>query len=296
MKKYKKNIVWTIASLFLAITILQSCEGKFEPLGEGSKIDETPPVASFSYTQGTGTEDEWKDYTFANTSKSATTYAWDFGVTTITTDTLTTEKDGKYTYLGEGTYTVTLMASDRLGVVSTKTQEIVVVEPPRPVAIIPTILEAGFEDDDLSDGTGDGRDSWRLTDAEIMQITSSPVQEGDQASKFPSAGDRNAYQELVLTANTDYVLTYYYTIKTTPEGSITVAVVDVTPGTATDLAEVQAKTALASDVGSNQTSANDYVMVDLPFNSGANTTVAIFISNTGAEARIDNFSIALATP
>ena len=47
-------------------------------LGANSKADETPPMASFSYSQGQGEGEVWKDYSFANLSTSATTYVWEF--------------------------------------------------------------------------------------------------------------------------------------------------------------------------------------------------------------------------
>ena len=165
-----------------------------------------------------------------------------------------------------------------------------VVEPEAPEATVPDILEAGFEDNSLPDGTGDGRDSWRSDLGEIMQITSSPVHEGAQAAKFPSDGGRMAYQELTVTPNTEYILTYYYTMKESGTGSITVAMLG---GALTDLANAADQT-LASFEGSDQTDANAYVRVDLPFNSGANSTVAIYITNAGVECRIDSFSMALA--
>ena len=56
----------------------------------------------------------------------------------------------------------------------------------------PIILEAGFEDDTLPEGGGDGRDSWRNSDlGGVIQITGSPVTFGDQGAKLPvPAGDR----------------------------------------------------------------------------------------------------------
>lgn len=284
--KFIKNL--HIIGLALVAFIFNSCDDfeQFEPLGENSIQDETPPNALFSYTQGVGLEDEWKTYTFSNQSTSATTYAWDFGDGN-TGDGL----DEENTYPGEGTFTVTLTASDALGQMSTYSEEITIVEPEAPSAILPTILESSFEDNSLPDGSGDGRDSWRNSDlGGVIQITSSPVYEGSQASKYPSAGDRIAYQELTVTPNSEYILSYVYTLKTNNPGSITVSV--IAGGGHTDLASALAAT-IESFEGTDQTSSSTYVPVNIPFNSGANDTVSILVTNQGEEARIDSFSIAL---
>lgn len=280
-----------LALIFIGTLAFNSCEDleQFEPLGENSIADATPPSASFTYTQGAGTEDAWKEYTFANASTSATMYMWDFGNGESSTDI-----DGFTIYPGEGTYTVTLTVSDNNGVESTFTETIEVIEPEEPAAIIPVINESSFEDnspgsEDCGDGNMDGRDCWRNSDlGGVIQITSSPVQNGSQASKYPSAGDRIAYQELTVSPNTDYIITYYYTLKTNNPGSITLHI--LAGGGYVDYNDAIAGS-IASFEGTDQTSANDYVQVNLPFNTGANDMVSIFVTNQGEEARLDNISI-----
>ena len=143
-----------------------------------------------------------------------------------------------------------------MDVTSTYSEEIVIVEPEAPSAVIPPILEAGFEDNSLPDGTGDGRDSWRLSGAGVIQITSSPVYNGSQAAKFPSAGDRAGYQALEVTPNSDYTLSYYYTMKTSGSGNITVWIL---PGEVTEFSQIDTSEAIASFVGTDQSDANTYV-------------------------------------
>lgn len=288
----KKQIKTTVYILF-AVTLVfatQSCSDfeKFEPLGENSIADVTPPSASFTATQGVGPNEEWKDYTFANASNSATTYAWDFG-----DGNTSAEVDGENTYPGEGTYTVTLVASDAHGVTSTYSEIIEIVQPEEPEAILPIIKEPGFEDNSPGSedcGSGmDGRDCWRNGDlGGVIQITSSPVQSGSQAAKFPSAGDRVAYQELTVSPNVDYILKYYYTLKTTNPGSLTVSV--LAGGGHIDLTSAL-DAALASFEGTDQSEANAFVLVSIPFNTGANDIVSILVTNQGEEARADSFSI-----
>ncbi|MBL7560847.1 PKD domain-containing protein [Olleya sp. YSTF-M6] len=287
MKKQVKKIITITTSIIMAITI-QSCDDfeKFEPLDSNSIADQTPPQADFSYSQGEGTAgDEWMSYSFGNLSSSATTYSWDLGNGTTSTDFEPTT-----IYPGEGMYTVTLTASDNLGVSSTFSETIEVIEPEVPSAIVPTINEAGFEDGSDACGTAaDGRDCWRNSDlGGVIQITSSPVQEGSQAAKFPSAGDRVGYQELTVSPNSEYTLSYSYTLKTNNPGSITVSV--LAGGGHTDLTAALAAT-IEDFEGTDQTSASDYVGGSVTFNTGANSTISILITNQGEEARVDNFSI-----
>ncbi|MFD1315105.1 PKD domain-containing protein [Namhaeicola litoreus] len=260
-----------------------SCDDYFEfdlP-EEGSIEDKTPPSANFGAMQS---DTDWMTYTFSNLSNSATDYLWDFG-----DGNTSTELEPSFTFPGEGTFSVTLTASDKLGVTSTVTKEVEVIEPEAPAALLPPVLEGSFEDGTLPDGSGDGRDSWRTDLGGVIQITSSPVYDGSQAAKFPSAGDRVGYQELTLTPNTDYKLIYYYTMKEEAGGNLTVSVLG---GSITDLSQVPGAT-LASHIGTDNTSSDTYVKVELPFNTGANSTVAILITNEVVECRADGFSLEL---
>ncbi|MGB0789081.1 MAG: PKD domain-containing protein [Marinirhabdus sp.] len=276
-KRSVKSICVCFVSLFLITTV--ACDYEFDLPEAGSKVDETPPTANFD---GAPTDGDFLTYNFANLSSSATTYFWEFG-----DGNTSTEIDPSNTYPSEGTYTVTLTASDAHAATSTTSKTIEIVEP---LALLPTILEAGFEDNSLPDGTGDGRDSWRNSDlGGVIQITSSPVQQGSQAAKFPKDGDRIGYQELQVSPNSDYLLSYYYTLKSNDPGSVTVWVLD---GPISDLADVGDAT-IAFFEGTDQSDPSTYAFVNLPFNSGENSIISILITNEGEEARVDNFSIAL---
>ncbi|WP_335973754.1 PKD domain-containing protein [Gaetbulibacter jejuensis] len=266
----------------IGITVFSvSCDDYFEfDLPESNSIEDTIfPTADFSYMPDVG---DFTTIHFTDLSTESNTFFWDFG----TGDT-SNEQDPVYTFAdGEGTYTVSLTASDSNGVSDTVTYDIEVVEPE---AIIPVILEAGFEDNTLPDGSGDGRDSWRNSDlGGVIQITGSPVYEGSQASKYPSAGDRVAYQELVVSSDTDYSLSYYYTLKDDSPGSITVYILP--GGGYTDLATAKAA-AIASFEGTDQIDPDIYVSASVNFNTGSNTMVSILVHNEGVEARIDSFEI-----
>ena len=287
MKKNNIHAIYKIA--FLVVLILSmslSCD-KYELPETGSIADKTLPTADFRYAQGSGPGEAWKTYTFSNLSTSATTYFWDFGDgnTSVVLDAVNT-------YPAEGTYVVTLTATDNLGIESTTVQTIEVVEPEAPTAILPVIHEAGFEDGDDSCGTAaDGRDCWRISGGTIFGITSSPVRSGSQGAKFDAGSNRVAYQELTVSPNTDYTFTMYYTIKTSPVGSqMRLAVL----GNAISNASGAEAAIFASASGNDQNDANTFVPLTLSFNTGARSTIAIWIdSNNVAESRVDDVSIAL---
>ena len=272
------NTMLLMVTALIMTFSLSSCDYSYDLPEAGSIPDETPPSAGFGYSVS---PDNYLTIKFNNGSSSATDYQWQFGDGNSSTD-----KEPTNTFPEIGEYQVTLIASDKLGVESTVTNTVMVVEP---AAILPVIQEAGFEDGTLPDGSGDGRDSWRTDMGGVIQITSSPTQAGEQAAKFPSAGDRVAYQELTVSPDTDYTITYYYTMKESGDGSMTVAIL---AGGITDLDDAEAAT-IIKEVGTDQTESNDYVKVSLTFDTGDNTTIAILMTNIGVESRVDSFSIAL---
>jgi PKD repeat protein len=281
--KYNKLSLLTLLGVFLIAII--SCDFEYDLPEANSIADQTPPQADFQSAQGVGVAEEWKDYTFSNLSTSATTYLWDFG-----DGNTSTSVDAMNTYPGEGTFTVTLTASDNLGVTSVVSKTIEIVEPDAPSAIIPVIGEAGFEDGDTTCGTAaDGRDCWRISGGTIFGITSSPVRTGSQGAKFDAGSNRVAYQALTVSPNTDYTVTIYYTIKTAPTGSaMRLAIL----GNAISNASEANAAIIASSSGSDQSDANTYVPLSVTFNSGASNTIAIWIdSNNVAESRVDDVSI-----
>lgn len=270
--------------LFVLAVSFYSCEDfqKYELPEAGSIEDATPPTAGFNYSQD---EDEYQKYTFGNTSVSATDYAWDFG-----DGGSATGLEPEHYFPGEGTYTVTLTASDALGQTSTVSQTIEVIEPEVPVAKVPEILENSFEDGALDGGTGDGRDSWRCSFGTIMQITSGPVNTGLQAAKFPAISandDRVAYQELEVSANTDYRINFFYTTKTDQDARVVFRVMNGPQ----DALPANDDNVLGDFIGTDNTDANIYVPASVEFNTGATETIAILITNEGAESRLDDISI-----
>ena len=274
IKSNNKGIFWK-GAIFLFLSIfLSSCDFSYDLPEANSIQDETPPSASFDFKTN---DADFLQVDFTNFSGSATDYTWDFGDGNSSTDS-----DPSHTYAGVGTYTVSLTASDKLNASSTASKTVVVEEPTS--IPLPVVLEPGFEDLSLPDGTGDGRDSWRNDLGGVIQITSSPVYEGEQAAKLPSAGDRVGYQAIAVLPNNDYRLSFHYTMKSDP-GTLTVAILD---RDIADLSEA-AGASIASSALTDNSDADTYVNEIIEFNSGDNSVVYILFTNVDSECRLDSF-------
>jgi len=259
-------------SMLGALLLLLSCNEELP--GVGSIPDKTPPKADFSFSTN---DADYKEVSFTNLSLSASGYSWDFG-----DGNTSTEKDPTHIYQAEGSYEVKLLASDKNNVQSELSQTVAVIEPDEPFT--PVILNPSFDEI----GEDEYRDHWRNENlGGVLQITSSPVHTLEKAAKFPSAGDRIAYQLITVEANKDYIVSFYYTMKTSPEGSLTVKIL---AGDVTDPAVIDDVT-LATKTLTDQSNAEAYVLDAVEFNSGDNTEVAIFVSNANVECRIDSFTI-----
>ena len=261
------------ALLLFVFLFVSSCDDLELP-GVGELEDLTPPAAAFSTMASDG---NFLEISFTNESISSTDFVWDFG-----DGTTSTEKNPTHVYADEGEYSVTLTASDKLNQSNSVTELVFITEPV--VLFTPEILNPGFDEE----GDDSFRDGWRNGDlGGVIQITSSPVHDGEKAAKLPSDGSRIGYQLITVQPEKEYTVSFYYTLKTSPAGSITVSILD---GEVTDPAAVEGAT-LSSFTGTDQTAASDYVLGSVTFNSGDNTQVAIYFNNSGAEARIDSFTI-----
>ncbi len=288
---YIKNqrAVWIMGlALISTMSLVSSCEENELPLA-GSIPDETPPSAQFSYTSEPGND---LQLNFGNLSTSAIAYAWDFG-----DGNTSTEKEPQNVYTDYGKYTVTLVATDGLGVSSTVNQEVEVVAGPYQ----PFIREPSFED--LADGADacgdglDGRDCWRnSTLGGVIQITGSPVRSGDQGAKLPGSGDKRiGYQEIVVEAESTYDVNFYYTMLDNASGFLTVSILGNIPEDGFASHEDAVAAAIASITVNDQTDPSAYVGETVTFSSEENTTVAIYFYNDGTvESRLEDFSIDIA--
>lgn len=283
--KYLFSKAMRILLCFSIVFLINSCDDPFGvDLPESNSILDTDfPEANFSYAS---TLEDFKTIKFTNLSAESTTYEWNFGG-----GNTSNEKDPTHTFSGEGTFPVSLTASDANGVTGTTTIDVEVVEGP----FQPVILEAGFEDNTLPDGSGNGVGGWEAkfsSSFDGIQITGSPVLFGSQAAKLPNDQSRVGYQEIAVEANTNYDLRFWYTmLANSADPFLVVSIVGVTEfGPITSRQEAVDGT-IASITVNDTSDPSTYLEEKLSFNSGENSTVAIYFFNGPVEARLDNFSI-----
>lgn len=217
----KNNFLSTPILFLCALTtvLFFGCQKTFEfDLPEaGSVVDTELPVADFSYVPDA---DDFTIIDFTNLSFESTRFVWDFGG-----GNTSTEVDPTYTFPGEGVYPVTLTASDANGASDAITIDVEVVDVFVPIT--PTIINGDFTDgqndwkfssftggttspfNSSSDGSWlnyDGTDNGAKTAGAKWTMSTS-------AGAYISSNTRYAYQALVVSPNTDYVLEYEYAIK-----------------------------------------------------------------------------------
>lgn len=203
MKQIAKIIETNISKvgiliLLVSLGFMTSCEENLPDTGDIADL--TPPIASFSATQGAGPiGDEWKTYSFTNQSSSSTMYSWDFG----NGDT-SSEFEPSTTFPGEGTYTVTLTSSDNLGVESTYTEMIEVVEPLVVVIPDPTLVNTDFNKLPKSSGTDCTCSGW--INKSLGDQGESSSGNGSDVLKFDNNEPDHIYQEFEVTPNADYTI------------------------------------------------------------------------------------------
>lgn len=195
-----KKLVYT---LFVALCVVSySCEEfeKYELPESNSIADNTPPSAQFSAIQGVGLGDAFRTYTFSNGSVSATTYSWSFP-----DGSTSTEFEPMYVFAGEGTFSVSLTASDELGVTSTSIQDVVVVMPAAPPTPDPTLVNASFDKIAKSSGSDCACAGW--INRGLGDQGESSTASGDDVLKFDNQEPDHIYQEFEVVGNADYLVT-----------------------------------------------------------------------------------------
>lgn len=222
LKKYVSGICMGALALVLSIS-MTSCDPTIDSLTyelaeANSKEDLNPPIASFSAS----VTSDYLTYTFSNTSSSATDYIWDYGDGNTSSGT-----DGENTFPGEGTYTVTLIATDKLGKSSTYSLEVEVVEPEVPAAIYPEIVNGDFEGGTTGwkpskftgastsafNASSDG--AFELYDGTATTAKTAGAKYTTSTTMVPfSSSTRAGYQEITITPNTTYILEFSYSINT----------------------------------------------------------------------------------
>lgn len=303
INKYKSRFSASFIGLVvLAVFAVTSCESFEYDLPEAnSKEDTTPPAASFSATE---TED-YLTYTFANSSTSATDYAWDYGDGNSSTNV-----DGENTYPAEGTYTITLTATDKLGVASTYSLDIEVVEPEIPAAITPDIIDGDMDGSSPRDGwgwttftdgdtypygsTGDG--STLLYDGTESggKTGGAKFTNGTSGGIYRSSKSRYGGQAITVSANRDYVLEYEYAIKNDDGLNIGAKiVVEILDGHFEDGKEaVDNAPRIITNVGDKLEGKGNFTKVTQNFTANATGNIMIlFWGETQQDAYLDNVKV-----
>ncbi|WP_240911258.1 PKD domain-containing protein [Yeosuana marina] len=315
INRLQKRLVLPMLTIMGLLAVsLSSCDPSIESLAydlpdANSKADLTPPAASFS----AAVTSDYLTYTFGNSSTSATDYVWDYGDGNSSTGV-----DGENTYPGEGTYTVTLTASDKLGVTSTFSLDIEVVEPPTPAAITPEILHGDFD----TSTNGSTWDDWKFASFSDGTTTNpynassdgSPLNyDGSDSgsSKTPGAkwtgstsagpslstSTRYAYQAITVTPNTEYFIEYEYAIKTDVadiDGGDRV-IVEILDGWFDDGVDAVASSnagPLVQAVGATANGKGNFEKLTTTFTSNATGQVSILIyAITNDELYVDNVKV-----
>ncbi len=297
--KKRPSFFGLVLSALLLTTV--GCVEELELPEAGSLPDLTPPSASFSATES----ENFLIYSFSNTSKSATTYAWNFG-----DNGTSTEAEPTHEFPAIGRYTVTLVASDNLGVSNSFSKDINVEEPPIPPAVAPTIENGDFENssydawkvDVFSDGTtrnpyngsSDGEPMLYDGTAADSKTRGAKWTNSTSAAHLRSANSRHAYQAVTVSAEREYILEYSYAIKDDRDdvtGGDRV-VVEILDGHFTDGVNAEAATRIITHVGDTALGKGNFTLVREQFTSNASGLISVWMwACTSEDAYIDNVKI-----
>ena len=266
MKNKTKFFRTTLLLLGVVAFSFVSCVGsdafRDELPDSGSKADTVFPEANFDYT---ASQDDFTVINFTDLSTEANTYAWDFGGGASSTD-----RDPTHTFsAGEGTYPVSLTASDANGESSSITLDVVVVDE----------LVAAFQ---CPDFLCDPRTPWgggRGTST--FSGSSSPTPpEGNGAAKI-SSSSQFLDQTIRVVAGATYEITFWYVSKTT--GSSAGALLIEDGDTGDDFLNEPIPLTSQSTM---------YVEYSVRFSTGADTENMRFnIEYAGTECRYSKISI-----
>ncbi|PQJ79729.1 PKD domain-containing protein [Polaribacter porphyrae] len=300
--KIKNSKFGLIALFVIFLSLVYSCEENNLP-EIGSVEDLTPPEANFSATANKG---DWQTIEFSNQSVSATTFAWEFGDGNSSTD-----KEPFNKYAAEGTYNVTLTASDNNGVTSKFTSSVDVVKPAVVVIPDPKLINADFVKTAKSSGSDCACSGW--INKSLGDQGESSSGNGSDVVKFDNNEPDHIYQEFEVTPNADYTITIITQFKPSAGGTYAsqlnmriLAGSGYTSGytpvyyTATDafpqdgygyasIAQVEDATNNLLNETLNNPGDDSYLSNTYTFNAGNNTSVAFFMRGVGGDSSVGNF-------
>ncbi|WP_422859580.1 PKD domain-containing protein [Flagellimonas sp. S174] len=287
----------SLLSLLILSMVFVSCDF-IEELPEANSIqDETPPNAFFTFTNGVEIE-TFTQVSFANQSSNATTFTWDLG-----DGTTSTEVDPVHTYAGEGSFTVTLTISDALNQTATYSETIELIEPEAPAVPDPVLLNVDFDRLPKSSGSDCTCSGWINTDVGEQGESSSV--DGSDVLKLDNAEPDHAYQEFAVVPNAEYRVEIPYLFQSDQAGDLPSSLeirvlagegyVDgYTPVYFTETTEIPQSgfgyntVAQIEDADNNLTievvenpNSGDIRSYVFTFNAGANDSVALFIRGIG---------------
>mgnify|MGYP003624335795 CR=1 FL=1 len=306
--KFKNRVSSSIlgAIALIAVLSLSSCDPSLDSLvydlpEANSKADLTPPAASFSAAE----TDDFLTWTFGNTSASATDYTWNYG-----DGNSSTGLDGINTFPAEGTFTVTLTATDKLGVSSTFSMEIVVVEPPIPAAINPEVINGDFSDGggswkwpeftggtkDAFNGSSDGSNINYDGSDNGGKTAGAKWTNGTSSGIYRSPSSRFAGQNLTVSPGREYILEYEYAIKNDNDSNGGAKIVgEILDGHFTDGADALASSdagPIVRNEGTNLLGKGNFTLVRQQFTANDSGLISIFIwAETQQDAYVDNVKV-----
>ncbi|MFD0861583.1 PKD domain-containing protein [Sungkyunkwania multivorans] len=298
-----KNTLWQMFAVI--VLFAYSCDDldKYELPEAGSIPDATPPEANFVATQNEGPDDQWKTYSFSNQSTSATSYRWDFG-----DGNTSTELEPSNTYPGEGSFTVSLTAQDNLGVASTYSEVIDVVEPEAAAIPDPVLVNADFDRLPKSSGSDCTCSAWINRSLGDQGESSSGNGGSNNLIKFDNNEPDHAYQEFEVAPNADYTISMVANFRSPMGGSFpSMLEVRVLAGTGyvdgysptyytettefpqdnfgyTSIAQVENPANNLFEETISNPNDSGYLTYTYTFNSGPNNSVALFIRGIGGPA------------
>ncbi|MFZ1750269.1 MAG: PKD domain-containing protein [Saprospiraceae bacterium] len=306
----KQNLILSRKIVMLYISALSliffiGCESAFTfDLPEAnSKPDTVLPKADFSYIPDAN---DFQKIIFKNLSFESTKYSWDFG------GGKSTSIDPSFTFPGEGTFKVTLTASDENGASNTVTKDVVVKDVFVPIT--PEVqngdMESGTANWSFSTFTGgttspfntssDG--SWLKYDGTDngSKTAGAKWTKSTSGGAYLSSNTRYAYQPIVVSPKKKYILEYEYAIKTeaeqsgiAPDGNrIIGGILDGHFSDGADAIKSNDQGALLKFIGTKVLGKTTFTTVKLEFTANASGKVGILIyAVTDVDAYVDNVRV-----